>query len=108
MTKIVNKLREVDNATIARTLILFLGLINAGLKLFGKDVLPISDEQINTAVTAVWALGGSLWAWWKNNSFTENAIMGDNLKNALKSGAITQEDLGEEDTDDEDIEVVGE
>ena len=106
MTKIINKLREVDNATIARTLVLFLGLINAGLKLFGKDVLPISDEQISTAVTAIWTLGGSLWAWWKNNSFTESAIAGDNLKNALKSGVVTKKDL--EDIDDEDIEVVGE
>ena len=85
--------KEVDNGTIARTLILFLGLINAGLKLFGMDILPISDGQINKAVTAVWAVGGALWTWWKNNSFTSAAIEGDNLKNALKDGNITENEV---------------
>ncbi|MFR6311004.1 phage holin [Anaerofustis stercorihominis] len=99
--------KEVDKGTIARTLILFLGLINAGLKLFGMDILPISDGQINTAVTAVWAVGGALWTWWKNNSFTSAAQAGDNLKNALKEGTVKAEDL-EDDIDDDELDVVKE
>lgn len=100
---------QINKGTIARTIAVICVLINQFLVIFGKEKLPFTEDEIYQGVSMVLSIIATLWAWWKNNSFTESAITADNLKDALKSGAITQDDLGEEEeTDDEDIEVVGE
>ena len=99
---------QINKGTIARTIAVICVLINQFLVIFGKEKLPFTEDEIYQGVSMVLSLVAHLWVWWQNNSFTESAITADNLKDALKSGAITQDDLGEEDTDDEDIEVVGE
>lgn len=71
--------------TIVRTIILFVALINQGLSLAGYSLLPITDDQINDAVTLILTIGSSLWAWWKNNSFTKNAIEADKVLDELNS-----------------------
>jgi SPP1 family holin len=68
---------KVSKATIIRTTVLMLGLVNAALALFGKSPLPFDDAELTNAITAVWAVVASLWAWWKNNSFTKKAIAAD-------------------------------
>lgn len=72
--------------TIIRTICLILALINQLLSNAGHAVLPIADEQVETLVTTVITVGVSLWNWWKNNSFTQAALAGDELKDAIKKG----------------------
>ncbi len=64
---------KIDAGTIARTIILFLGLINQILVMRGIQTIPIADELINQLVALVWSVGASVWAWWKDNSFTVRA-----------------------------------
>lgn len=64
-------------ATIARTIILALALINGALAITGKSPLPIGDDQVVEMVSYVAAAAASLTAWWKNNSFTQRAIAAD-------------------------------
>jgi SPP1 family holin len=47
-------------------------------------MIPVSDEQITELITLVITIGASLWAWWKNNSFTKCAIEADEVLNKLK------------------------
>lgn len=77
---------KVKTETIVRTVILALALINQLLSATGHAVLPIQDEQVETLITTGATILASLWAWWKNNSFTKAAIAADNHLADLKGG----------------------
>ena len=77
---------NISAATIARTAVLLLALTNQVLSAASKPVLPIESEQLEQLVTAGITIGASLWAWWKNNSFTKAAIAADNHLADLKGG----------------------
>lgn len=66
-----------DKEVLIRTAVLVAALINQILVLSGKNTLPFSEEEITRGLTAVFTAAASLWAWWKNNSFTEAARKGD-------------------------------
>lgn len=71
--------------TIVRTIVLVLALVNQILTTTGYSVIPVTDDQIAEVVSLVITIGASLWTWWKNNSFTKEAIKADvyldNLRN---------------------------
>lgn len=75
---------KVKTDTIVRTIVLIMALINQVLAIKGKEVLPVTEDEVYQLVSLVITIVASLWAWWKNNSFTEPAIMGDQLKDQLK------------------------
>lgn len=75
---------KVKADTIARTIVLFLALVNQGLALAGKEALPFTEETVYQVVTLIFTIGASAWAWWKNNSFTKNAIEADKVLATLK------------------------
>ena len=77
---------NVKKETIIRTVILIVALINQGLTVAGINLLPISDEQITEFLSLGLTIVASLWSWWKNNSFTKNAIEADEYLNNLKRG----------------------
>lgn len=68
---------KVKAETIIRTVVLVVALINQILTLFGYSVLPISDEVIAEVVAWIFTTGASVWAWWKNNSFSFEALEAD-------------------------------
>lgn len=74
---------KVSNATIARTIVLVIALINQVLTMSGYNPLPWSDTEIYEAATLLLTVISSIVAWWKNNSFTANAIMADEYKKEL-------------------------
>lgn len=76
---------KISAGTIARTIILLLALINQCLSMAGVSPLPIEDEQVETIITTSWTVIAAVWAWWKNNSFTQAALAGDALKNEIKA-----------------------
>lgn len=75
---------KIKTSTIVRTAILILALINQGLSIAGKPVLPITDDQLEKIITLIITIGAALWSWWKNNSYTKTAIEGDVLKDRLR------------------------
>lgn len=77
-------MKKVEVGTIIRTICLVLALVNQGLTIAGHSVLPINDEQVNQLVTLIATIGASVWAWWKNNSFTQAAITADEIMHDLK------------------------
>ena len=100
--------KQITTGTIIRTLCLILALANQIMTVCGKTPLPITDAQVADAVALIATVGASLWAWWKNNSFTEHAIAGDRFKDMNKYEAaldkFIDEDLEEEDEEDEVVE----
>lgn len=77
---------KVKAETIIRTITLALALLNQILTSTGHSVIPVSDDQIAEVITLAITVGASLWAWWKNNSFTHAAIQADITLDALRAG----------------------
>jgi SPP1 family holin len=71
--------------TIARTIVLFIALANQVLAIAGKEVFPVTEDQVYQVVTLIATVGASVWAWWKNNSFTKAAIEADKVLAQAKS-----------------------
>ena len=77
---------KVSKETIARTIVLLIALINQILTMVGINPLPFAEDTVYEVVTLVATIGASVWAWWKNNSFTKGALKADEVMNELKGG----------------------
>ena len=75
---------KVSAGTIARTIILTIALINQILTVSGHSVIPIESEDITEFISLAFTIAASLAAWWKNNSFTKNAIEADEYLEELR------------------------
>lgn len=76
---------KVTKGTIIRTACLILAIINNLLAIFGKSPLPIDDEVLTNVISFGFTTVASLVAWWKNNSFTQNALKADAYLEDLRS-----------------------
>lgn len=77
--------KKVETGTIVRTALLGLALTNQILSATGHPVLPIENAELETFITTGMTVGASLVAWWKNNSFTPEAIESDKRMHDLKT-----------------------
>ena len=98
--------RELTILAVLTALCLILALANQVMTVCGKTPLPITDAQVADAVALIATVGASLWAWWKNNSFTEHAIAGDHFKDLSKYEAVLDKFDDEDPEEDEEDEVV--
>lgn len=73
-----------NKETIIRTVITFVALLNSVLVMCGKNPLPYSETQLYAALSGIMSVLSTLWAWWKNNSFTQEAIEADEVLRELK------------------------
>lgn len=76
---------KVKTETIIRTVVLALALINQVLTATGHSVIPVTDEQAAELITLTITIASSVWAWWKNNSFTQAALEADEVMAGLKA-----------------------
>ena len=77
-------MNKISAGTIARTIILIVALINQCLTVSGHSVIPIEDEVINDFISLVFTIAAAMAAWWKNNSFTREAIKADKYLEELR------------------------
>lgn len=75
---------KVSKETLVRTIVLIIALVNSLLTMCNVNPLPFSDEQVYEGVSAVISVVATIWAWWKNNSFTKEAVIADEYKKSLK------------------------
>lgn len=75
---------RISADTIARTIVLFIAILNQVLAILGKNRLEIAESDIYQIVTLIFTIGSAVWAWWKNNSFTQNALKADEFMKELK------------------------
>ncbi|KLV22307.1 phage holin [Bacillus altitudinis] len=87
-------MKNFDKGTVVRTVLLFIALINQALIMFGKPVLPISEDQVNTltetlylSFSMVFTLVTTLVAWFKNNYVTSK---GQKQQEVLKQKGLTK------------------
>ncbi|KIL23705.1 hypothetical protein B4127_2638 [Bacillus pumilus] len=87
-------MKNIDKGTVIRTMLLFMALINQALILFGKPILPISEDQVTSlaetlylAFSMIFTLVTTLVAWFKNNYVTSK---GQQQKEVLKQKGLTK------------------
>lgn len=68
---------NITAGTLARTIVLTLALLNQILAISGRPVLDIAESDIYQVISILFTIGASVVSFWKNNSFTENAIKAD-------------------------------
>ena len=73
-----------NKETITRTIITFVALLNSVLVMCNKNPLPYSETQLYAALSGIMSVLSTLWSWWKNNSFTQEAIEADEVLRELK------------------------
>ncbi len=73
----MNQPQGATAATIARTVTLVIALLNSIFATVGLPLLDIEENLIYEGASAVFLVIAAGVAWWKNNSFTKEAIEAD-------------------------------
>ena len=76
-------MNKIKVATMTRTAVLILALANQILSATGHSPIPVDDAQLEQLISTGMTVGAAIWAWWKNNSFTREAIAADNYLESL-------------------------
>lgn len=76
-------MNKIKVATMTRTAVLMLALANQILTAIGHSPIPVDDAQLEQLISTGMTVGAAIWAWWKNNSFTKEAIAADNYLESL-------------------------
>ncbi len=77
-------MKNISKGTIIRTATLGLALTNQVLTVFGKSPIPIDDDTVTNLISAGCTVATAVIAWWKNNSFTKEAIEADETLHKVK------------------------
>lgn len=80
--------------TLIRTIVLLYALANQILTITGHSILPIGEETVTELVSVGFTVVTALIAWWKNNSFTEEAIKADEYLEKLREGDDPERTIG--------------
>ncbi|MBI1628905.1 phage holin [Bacillus safensis] len=87
-------MEKFDKGTVIRTVLLFMALINQALIMFGKPILPISEDQVTSlaetlylAFSMIFTLVTTLVAWFKNNYVTDKGKL---QKEVLKQKGLAK------------------
>ena len=84
---------KVKTDTIVRTVVLGISLINQIIVMCGLNPLPFADDERYAFVSTLVTVAAAIWSWWKNNSLTKSAQTADEVKDAIKAGTITTDDV---------------
>ena len=75
---------QVTVATKVRTVMFFIAWVNQVFAFFGAPTLDIDFDGLYVTVSAIATFAVSIWSWWKNNSFTIPALIGDQAMRAAR------------------------
>ena len=77
-------MKNVSKETLIRTIALILSIVNYILTSKGMNPLPFGETEAYEFISMIAMGAASIWAWWKNNSFTKEAIAADKILDDLK------------------------
>lgn len=75
---------KITKGTIVRTIMIVLVIVNMILKQTGHSVVNIDEDSVASFVEIVVEAAVIIVAWWKNNSFSENAKKADAFLQQLR------------------------
>ena len=81
---------NITAGTVARLICLVLAAINQIFLLkTGHSLLPIESSELESWITTGLTFAASAWAYWKNNSWTKEAIEADDTLHLMKKNKRT-------------------
>ena len=78
---------------VVGALVFILGIVNYILSSRGLRILPISNDDLNTAVSDLFAIGSTLYLMYKNWSVTSVAQKSDELIKLVKEGKVAEKEI---------------
>ena len=87
--------KGINAETVTGVFILLIALINAVLRMFGVDTIPIENEEISNIISTVFLIVSALWNAYKNRNIPTAAQTAQKVTDAIKSGVILAEDVDE-------------
>lgn len=75
---------KISKGTIVRTILLMVTLINLALQHFNIDMIKVGESEIASIIEYIIQIAIIVVGFWKNNSYTENAIKADDFLKKLK------------------------
>lgn len=85
----------MTTGTIVRVVALILALVNQALVAVGMNPIPVESAELEMIISTIATILIAIYAAWKNNSFTAGAQAADRVKDAIKDGVLTPEELDE-------------
>ncbi|GLO64409.1 MULTISPECIES: phage holin [Oceanobacillus] len=76
----------MDKATVTRTLVLFIALINQILVTFDLNPIPGNETIWYEITSTILVFGAAIWSWFKNNYIT---LRGRKQKEILQEHQLT-------------------
>lgn len=93
LNKIMGTLKKIKPHTYVSIVMVIISLVNYVLTAMGEPIITLGEETITYAVNTVLNLVFIVYAMWKNNSFSDNAIMADQVLYMLRDGKISKGEL---------------
>ena len=75
---------KISKGTIVRTVMLVIVVLNMILSHCGLDVINVSENEVLSVLEMIIEIATIIVTFWKNNSFTQNAIKADEFLKTLK------------------------
>ena len=81
---------EISKGTIVRTISMLLVIVNIILERMGYDIINVDESSILTLVELLIEIAIMIVGFWKNNSYSENAIKADKFLQTLRTSSDTE------------------
>ena len=91
--KEMDKKLKVSAGTFVSLVLMILGIINLVLQALGKPSIQFGTQEVTIFVTALYTFVAGIYAWWKNNNVTKNALTVQVIFNGLKDGLVNAQEL---------------
>lgn len=79
---------KITKGTLVRTIMLIIVLINMVLKKLGIELINVDENAVLEIVETLIEIAVIVVSFWKNNSFTENAIKADEFLQKLRESEV--------------------
>lgn len=79
---------KITKGTLVRTIMLVIVLINMVLKHLGIELINVDENAVLEIVETLIEIAVIVVSFWKNNSFTENAIKADEFLQKLRESEV--------------------
>lgn len=84
---------KINVNSVARLVLMVIALINNVIVMFGGYTIPQLPEDVTYIVASGLSIVMTLIVYWKNNSWTGPAKLGDSVIKAIKSSEVSLDDL---------------
>lgn len=90
---LIESLDKVDRNTVSRLVLLIIALVNQIANMTGLYSQINVDSVLVDIISVAFVMVMSFWCYWKNNSWTQDARIGDAVLHAMEDNDLTMEDI---------------